>query len=202
LIHTNSLILKIPKQITTVYRELTGVNPEGRPNPADVIARCRSNGGFFKNNLVDALLFLEEIQMKERGEKGRFFSQLAAQLDSFPDGVGRYKILPQLLAAFDFGDAGSAVLPPLLQLGSQLPDAEYQRRVVPCVVKLFASNDRATRLRLLQQLDRFVDHLQSATVNEAIFPQVRKLHCMLLDFINCIHHDENTVISLTILLNP
>lgn len=167
--------MKIPKQITTVYRELTGTNPEGRPNPADVIARCRSNGGFFKNNLVDALLFLEEIQMKERGEKGRFFSQLATQLDSFPDGVGRYKILPQLLAAFEFGDAGSAVLPPLLQLGSQLPDVEYQRRVVPCVVKLFASNDRATRLRLLQQLDRFVDHLQSATVNEAIFPQVKKI---------------------------
>lgn len=163
---------QIPKQITAVYRELTGVNPEGRPNPADVIARCRSNGGFFKNDLVDALLFLEEIQMKERGEKIRFFSQLATQLDSFPDGVGRYKILPQLLAAFEFGDAGSAVLPPLLQLGSQLPDAEYQRRVVPCVVKLFASNDRATRLRLLQQLDRFIDHLQSATVNEAIFPQV------------------------------
>ncbi|EGI68827.1 PREDICTED: N-terminal kinase-like protein [Acromyrmex echinatior] len=165
---------QIPKQITIVYRELTGANPEGRPNPADVIARCRSNGGFFKNNLVDALLFLEEIQMKERGEKGRFFSQLAIQLDSFPDGVGRYKILPQLLAAFEFGDAGSAVLPPLLQLGSQLPDVEYQRRVVPCVVKLFASNDRATRLRLLQQLDRFVDHLQSATVNEAIFPQVAR----------------------------
>ncbi|XP_076234122.1 N-terminal kinase-like protein yata [Calliopsis andreniformis] len=168
------LMDKIPKQLQVVYRELTSNNPEGRPNPADVIARCRSNGGFFKNQLVDALLFLEEIQMKERGEKGRFFSQLAAQLESFPEGVGRYKILPQLLAAFEFGDAGSAVLPPLLQLGCQIPDTEYQKRVVPCVVKLFASNDRATRLRLLQQLDRFVDHLQPATVNEAIFPQVAR----------------------------
>ena len=165
---------KIPKQLQVVFRELTSGNAEGRPNPADVIARCRSNGGFFKNELVDALLFLEEIQMKERGEKGRFFSQLAGQLESFPEGVGRYKILPQLLAAFEFGDAGSAVLPPLLQLGCLLPDSEYQRRVVPCVVKLFASSDRATRLRLLQQLDRFVDHLQSATVNEAIFPQVAR----------------------------
>ncbi|CAG5106864.1 Similar to scyl1: N-terminal kinase-like protein (Xenopus tropicalis) [Cotesia congregata] len=147
---------QIPKQLLTVYKELTSLSPDGRPNPADVIARCRSNSGFFKNDLVDALLFLEEIQMKEKGEKGRFFSQLASQLDSFPEGVGRHKILPQLLAAFEFGDAGSAVLPPLLQLGNQLPDAEYQKRVVPCVVKLFASNDRATRLRLLQQLDRFV----------------------------------------------
>lgn len=165
---------QIPKQLIAVYRELVGHNAEGRPNPADVIARCRSNGGYFKNDLVDALLFLEEIQMKEKGEKGRFFTQLATQLDSFPDGVGRYKILPQLLAAFEFGDAGSAVLPPLLQLGRQLPDAEYQNRVVPCVVKLFASNDRATRLRLLQHLERFVNHLQPSTVNDAIFPQVAR----------------------------
>lgn len=156
----------------SVFQELTGLNAEGRPNPADVIARCRSNGGFFKNDLVDALLFLEEIQVKERSEKGRFFSQLASQLDSFPDGVGRYKILPLLVAAFEYGDAGSAVLPPLLQLGRQLPDAEYQKRVVSCVVKLFASNDRATRLHLLRQLDQYINHLQSTTVNEAIFPQV------------------------------
>lgn len=165
---------KIPRQLLSVFQELTGLSADGRPNPADVIARCRSNGGFFKNDLVDALLFLEEIQVKERSEKGRFFSQLASQLDSFPEGVGRYKILPLLVAAFEYGDAGSAVLPPLLQLGRQLPDAEYQKRVVSCVVKLFASNDRATRLHLLRQLDQYINHLQSATVNEAIFPQVAR----------------------------
>lgn len=157
-----------------MYQEMISSKAESRPNPADVIARCRSNGGFFKNDLVDALLFLEEIQVKEKNEKSRFFGQLTSQLDSFPEGVGRYKILPQLIAAYEYGDAGSAVLPPLLQLGCTLPDAEYQKRVVPCVVKLFASNDRATRLRLLQQLDRFINHLQPITVNEAIFPQVIK----------------------------
>lgn len=164
---------QIPKSLVTVYQEMSNSKAEIRPNPADMIVRCRSNGGFFKNDLIDALLFLEEIQVKEKNEKGRFFSQLTNQLDCFPEGVGRYKILPQLIAAFEYGDAGSAVLPPLLQLGRVLPDNEYQKRVVPCVVKLFASNDRATRLRLLQQLDRFVNHLQPVTVNEAIFPQVR-----------------------------
>lgn len=167
-------ISKIPKALVNVYKEMISGEAERRPNPADMIVRCRSNGGFFKNDLVDALLFLEEIQVKEKNEKSRFFSQLTSQLDGFPEGVGRYKILPQLIAAFEYGDAGSAVLPPLLQLGRVLPDAEYQKRVVPCVVKLFNSNDRATRLRLLQQLDRFVNHLQSVTVNEAIFPQVNR----------------------------
>ncbi|XP_014213325.1 N-terminal kinase-like protein [Copidosoma floridanum] len=165
---------KIPKALVTVYQEIISSSAECRPNPADMIVRCRSNGGFFKNDLVDALLFLEEIQVKEKNEKSRFFSQLTNQLDAFPEGIGRYKILPQLKAAFEYGEAGSAVLPPLLQLGRLLPDHEYQQRVVPCVVKLFASNDRATRLRLLQQLDRFVNHLQPVTINEAIFPQVAR----------------------------
>lgn len=44
----------------------------------------------------------------------------------------------------------------LFQLGGLLDEAEYQRQIVPCVVKLFASNDRATRVRLLQQLELFI----------------------------------------------
>lgn len=48
----------------------------------------------------------------------------------------------------------------------------YQKCIVPCVVRLFASTDRATRSRLLQQLDLFVEHLLPATVNDQIFPQV------------------------------
>lgn len=39
-------------------------------------------------------------------------------------------------------------------------------------MKLFASTDRVTRSRLLQQLDLFIAHLQPPVVNEQIFPQV------------------------------
>lgn len=39
-------------------------------------------------------------------------------------------------------------------------------------MKLFGSNDRATRSRLLQQLEFFIGHLQAATVNDQIFPQI------------------------------
>ena len=49
---------------------------------------------------------------------------------------------------------------------------EYQRKIVPCVVKLFSSTDRATRVNLLQQLDQFIEHLQPSTVNEQIFPHI------------------------------
>ncbi|XP_071453911.1 N-terminal kinase-like protein isoform X2 [Hetaerina americana] len=163
---------KIPKQLCPVYCELVGSSPASRPNPADVITRCRKAGGYFKNDLVDALLFLEEIQIRERSEKNRFFGGLAVQVDSFPENVCRHKILPQLITAFEYGDAGSAVLTPMFKLGRLLDEAEYQKRIVPCVVKLFCSNDRATRIRLLQQLENFINHLQASTVNDQIFPQI------------------------------
>lgn len=59
-----------------------------------------------------------------------------------------------------------------MQLGRLLSEAEYQRVIVPCVVKLFGSSDRATRIRLLQQLDHFIGHLHANTVNEQIFPHI------------------------------
>lgn len=166
------ILENIPKQLGPLYCELVGANPQSRPNPADIITRCRKLGGFFKNDLVDTLLFLEEIQIKDKNEKNRFFSNLTAQLDNFPDNVCKHKILPQLITAFEYGDAGSAVLAPMFKLGRLLEEAEYQKKIVPCVIKLFGSNDRATRSRLLQQLEHFIGHLQAATVNDQIFPQI------------------------------
>jgi len=40
----------------------------------------------------------------------------------------------------------------VIQLGKLLETDEYQRRIVPCVVKLFSSTDRSTRVKLLQQV--------------------------------------------------
>ncbi|XP_018784609.1 PREDICTED: N-terminal kinase-like protein isoform X2 [Bactrocera latifrons] len=162
----------IPKSLQTLYCELVGASPSNRPNPADIITRCRKPGGFFKNDLVDSLLFLEEIQIKDKAEKNRFFSGLTIHLDNFPDNVCKHKILPQLITAYEYGDAGSAVLAPMFKLGKLLDEIEYQKRIVPCVVKLFASTDRVTRSRLLQQLELFIAHLQPQVVNDQIFPQV------------------------------
>uniref|UniRef100_A0A1B6CN54 N-terminal kinase-like protein n=1 Tax=Clastoptera arizonana TaxID=38151 RepID=A0A1B6CN54_9HEMI len=165
-------IENLPKSLSGAYCELVGANPSARPNPADIITRCRKNGGYFKNDLVDTLLFLEEIQIKDKIEKSKFFNNLTTQLDHFPQHVCQHRILPQLINAFEYGDAGAPVLAPMFKLGRLLEEAEYQKKIVPCVVKLFASPDRATRSRLLQQLEHFIDHLQANTINEQIFPQV------------------------------
>lgn len=88
----------------------------------------------------------------EADRKNQFFVELNKSLDLFPDSFAHYKVLPHLLNAFEFGGAGPTVLAPLLRIGKLLPDDEYQRKIVPCIVRSFGSNDRATRLNLLQHV--------------------------------------------------
>lgn len=85
-------------------------------------------------------------------QRNDFFNELNSNLDSFPESFAKHKILPQLINAFEFGGAGSSVLAPLFKLGGLLKGEQYQKKIVPCVVKLFSSTDRATRLNLLQQV--------------------------------------------------
>ena len=40
----------------------------------------------------------------------------------------------------------------VLKLGKLLDETEYQKKIIPVVVKLFSSTDRNTRMRLLQQV--------------------------------------------------
>lgn len=88
----------------------------------------------------------------EPSQRNDFFNELNSSLDSFPESFSKHKILPQLINAFEFGGAGSSVLAPLFKLGGLLKGDQYQKKIVPCVVKLFSSTDRATRLNLLQQV--------------------------------------------------
>ena len=95
---------------------------------------------------------LSLMQIMEPAQRNDFFTYLNKHLDSFPKSFSKCKILPQLINAFEFGGAGSSVLAPLFKLGSLLEEGDYQKRIVPCVVKMFSSTDRATRLNLLKQV--------------------------------------------------
>lgn len=74
------------------------------------------------------MLFLEEIQIKDKVERTKFFSSLNAHLDNFPEAVCVRKILPQLLTAFQYGDAGSAVLGPMFKV-------KYKFRITSVILR-------------------------------------------------------------------
>jgi len=83
-----------------------------------LITECRKPGGYFQNDLVECLLFLEEIQIKEANEKTRFFTNLPNLLEKFPENLSRHKILPQLINAFEFGNAGSTILTSIFKVSN------------------------------------------------------------------------------------
>ena len=62
------------------------------------------------------LYFDLALQIKDHGEKIDFFNSLPPVLDTFPEAFCKHKILPQLVNAFEFGNAGSAVLAPLFKV--------------------------------------------------------------------------------------
>jgi SCY1-like protein 1 len=90
--------------------------------------------------------------LKDPGEKQTFFNSLPDKVDQFPSHINDRKLLPLLFNAYEFGSSGSAVLPTLFKLGKRLSDSDYKKRIVPIITKLFASTDRMTRFRLLQQV--------------------------------------------------
>ena len=55
---------------------------------------------------MSANIFLDELSMKERGEKEAFFTQLPDKMDTFPENFSKYKLLPALTTTFEFGDVG------------------------------------------------------------------------------------------------
>uniref|UniRef100_F1KV58 Kinase-like protein n=1 Tax=Ascaris suum TaxID=6253 RepID=F1KV58_ASCSU len=159
---------KLPQRLRDLYKK-TAMPSAARLDTEELLNECRRSGGFFKNRFVDTLLFLEEFQLKDAHDKQAFFTQLKDHLGIFPDDVAKYKILPQLIHSYEYGDAGSHVLVPLFKLGRLLDEDEYQRRIVPCLCKLFSSPDRVTRVRLLERIDEFAAHLTPQVVNDKIY---------------------------------
>ena len=167
-------VSRIPKNVQGQYQELISTQPSQRPNAQSFIDSCRgSKGAFLESQFFHNMLFIEEIQLKDNMERLRFLEKLPNQLEQFPEDVRRYKLLPQLISALDYAsDSGPAILGPLVKIGKLLDSSEYQAKVIPCIVKLFASPDRQTRVRLLAQMDEYVEHLNVSVVNDQIYPHL------------------------------
>lgn len=97
---------------------------------------------------------------------------MSEQISNFPDDVCRHKVLPHLLNDLRYGSAGIDALIPVLRIIPLLTDSEFEATVLPGLVQLFASPERATRVRLLEQLPSFVQNLPSKVVESQIFPPV------------------------------
>ena len=82
------------------------------------------------------------------------------------------KILPELLKSVEFGGGGPKVFSFVLKIGAKLSDEEYEARLNPVLLRLFASPDRQIRVCLLDNMPLMIDHFSQKLVTDKIFPQL------------------------------
>ncbi|RZF47545.1 hypothetical protein LSTR_LSTR009081 [Laodelphax striatellus] len=170
-------IESIPKSLSGAYCEMVGANPSTRPNPADLITRCRKNGGYFKNDLVDSLLFLEESQIKDKNEKARFLNNLTNQLDRFPQHICKHKILPQLITAFEYGDAGAAVLAPMFKslFPGHLQASTVNEQIFPQIANGFLDTNPTIREQTVKSIIHLSPKLNYNNLNLEVLRHFARL---------------------------
>ncbi|TYH68156.1 hypothetical protein ES332_D06G238900v1 [Gossypium tomentosum] len=134
----------IPKSLLPDYQRLLSSTPSRRLNASKLI----ENSEYFQNKLVDTIHFMEILSLKDSVEKDTFFRKLPNLTEQLPRQIVLKKI------------------------GSWLSAEEYTLKVLPTIIKLFASNDRAIRVALLQHIDQYGESLSARVVDEQVYPHV------------------------------
>jgi SCY1-like protein 1 len=154
----------IPKSLLPDYQRLLSSMPSRRLNTSKLL----ENGEYFQNKLVDTIHFMDILNLKDSVEKDTFFRKLPNVAEQLPREIVLKKLLPLLASSLEFGSAAAPALTALLKMGSWLSTEDFSVKVLPTIVKLFASNDRAIRVSLLQHVDQFGESMSGQIVDEQV----------------------------------
>ncbi|MCJ1283903.1 hypothetical protein MMC26_003234 [Xylographa opegraphella] len=167
-----SEITNIPQSIQQSYKRLLNPNPKARLTVSHFLEQGRRSGGFFETPLIRLSEGIESLGLKSEGERAELLSELDEVSEDFPEEFFKMKILPELLKSVEFGGGGPKVLSQILKIGSKLSDEDYEARLNPVIIRLFASPDRQIRVSLLDSLPQMIDHLSQKVVTDKIFSQL------------------------------
>ncbi|KAJ6744582.1 hypothetical protein OIU79_030841 [Salix purpurea] len=184
----------IPKSLLQDYQRLLSSMPSRRMNTAKLLENSVSGLLSFGESwgaLIDMApsagreeknisriswwtpyTFMEILTLKDSVEKDTFFRKLPNLAEQLPRQIVLKKLLPLLASALEFGSAASPALTALLKMGSWLSAEEFSVKVLPTIVKLFSSNDRAIRVSLLQHIDQYGESLSAHVVDEQVYSHV------------------------------
>ncbi|KAK8575749.1 hypothetical protein V6N12_063410 [Hibiscus sabdariffa] len=158
----------IPKPLLPDYQRLLSSLPSRRLNTSKLI----DNSEIFQNKLVDTVHFMEILSLKDSVERDTFFRKLPTLAEQLRCQIVLNKIFPLLTSALEYGSAAAPALNALLKTGSRLSVEEFYLKVLPTIVKLFASNDRAIRVALLQHIVQYGEPLSAQVVDDQVYPHV------------------------------
>ncbi|KAE8354861.1 armadillo-type protein [Aspergillus coremiiformis] len=162
----------IPPTMQASYKRLCAANPKLRLSPKHFVEQGKKHGGFFQTPLIRLTDDIDNLGLKNDAEREEFIKGLDELSDDFPEEFFKMKVLPELLKSVEYGGGGPRVLGAILKIGSKLAQEEFNSKLTPVIVRLFANPDRALRVCLLDNLPLMIDYLPQKTVNDKIFPQM------------------------------
>lgn len=113
-------------------------------------------------------------------------SDLDQVSDDFPEDFFKMKVLPELMKSVEFGGGGPKATNVVLKIAGKLPQDDFETKMIPFIVRIFANPDRAIRVCLLDNLPLIIDQLPQKIVNDKVFPQiVRNLPRLYNPLTNC-----------------
>ena len=162
----------LPPSMHQSYRRLLNAQPKARLSVSHFRDQGKRSGGFFETPLIKLSEGIESLGLKSDNEREEFLHELDEVADDFPEEFFSVKVLPELLKSIEFGGGGPKVFASVMKIGKKLSDDEWDSKLIPVVVRLFANPDRAIRVCLLDNLPHMIDHLSTKTINDKIFPQM------------------------------
>ena len=158
----------VPLSLEPCINKMLSDSTRRRPSPKRVLKLAKI---FNSDPFVSTMRELKNWTLMERERRIEFFKTITPLVETFPRSACIHKLLPILLESIRFAEndtdasGASVALAPLLTIGSMIEDPkEFQTSILPPVVRLFASNNRAVRLQLLRRADAVIPKLPQSTL--------------------------------------
>eukprot|EP00923_Selenidium_pygospionis_P000325 GHVN01000647.1.p1 GENE.GHVN01000647.1~~GHVN01000647.1.p1 ORF type:complete len:878 (-),score=163.10 GHVN01000647.1:815-3448(-) len=166
----HSLVGQVSPQIKKIIEWLLS----SKTAPADLSLLLKPDSYFNNNPTVKIMAFLETVSLKSVYEREQFFETLPDLLTSLPLQLKTQQLLPELVRAISdpatiASTSPTIILSPILQIAEALNTDAFRTRLLPCLVNLFKSPDRALRFALLQSIALIDTHLDTQTANTSLF---------------------------------
>lgn len=189
----------LPKTLYPLWKRMLNPNPKTRLSTTSFVSEAASTGFWTNNPLATLVEALDGFELRSEGDKLSLLRTIKDSAATIPQPFLLYKVLPSLLHSLSLPTAPSgAMLPLVLELGKLVPPSEYGKMVLDPVVKLYASQDRGTRMALLDGLPNYSEQLDARIVSERIWPHLVRL-CLTasIKLINTIRSPVLRILSLS-----
>lgn len=168
---------KIPsQQLFNIQKQLCQLEPKQRMT----ITKLKQNPHYhqiFYSTMVEIEESLASLAILSQDSFSIFLDKLEETIDKFPQAYLHFKVLPQLIEAFNRNSSTTnstniRSMTLIIQIAKNLDENKFNTMVSPVIIKMFAMQDRAVRLELLNKLPEYIEILDKKTVSDKIFPSL------------------------------